>query len=142
MRGFRTKGLGPRAPGNQVASARGGDAYFTASATATLPLPSRLLQALGVQAQVCSFLTAAPRRVRLCVLAVQQDRWLWRLVLPRALGSFCLSVCSNGLCLALRACRQAARGWAVLTGHAGAGSASVFTDRLLIYPRVPMAGVL
>mmetsp|Transcript_11858 Transcript_11858/g.28770 ORF Transcript_11858/g.28770 Transcript_11858/m.28770 type:complete len:453 (-) Transcript_11858:20-1378(-) len=53
MRGFRTKGLGPRVSGAGAASgAKGGDAFFTLGASAAFPLPSRLLQVFGVQAHV------------------------------------------------------------------------------------------
>jgi hypothetical protein len=65
MRGFRTKGLGPRVKGAGAAcGAKGGDAFFTVGASSAFPLPSRLLEALGVQV-----LSPSPargtRRVRL-----------------------------------------------------------------------------
>jgi len=53
MRGFRTKGLGPRGSGKSSSScAKGGDAFFTAGVTATMDLPSRVLQALNVKGHV------------------------------------------------------------------------------------------
>jgi len=56
MRGFRTKGLGPRgsAAGSSgaAACAKGGDAFFSAALTATFDLPSRVLEALNIKGHV------------------------------------------------------------------------------------------
>jgi outer membrane protein assembly factor BamA len=48
LRGFRTKGLGPRA-GRSPSGAKGGDAFFTLSAAVTADPPSQALQAFGVK---------------------------------------------------------------------------------------------
>jgi outer membrane protein assembly factor BamA len=48
LRGFRTKGLGPRA-GRSPSGAKGGDAFFTLSAAMTADPPSQALQAFGVK---------------------------------------------------------------------------------------------
>ena len=53
LKGFRTKGLGPRAKidgkGFDAAGAKGGDAYFAAGAAITTMLPSQALQAANAR---------------------------------------------------------------------------------------------
>lgn len=48
MRGFRTKGLGPRS-GRNPAGAKGGDVFFTACTAVTADLPSQPLRAFAIK---------------------------------------------------------------------------------------------